>query len=184
MHRYLLGLFFVQIATVVFLVLSLDAIDQLGWLYVLLPSVLLAIATACWFSALAKQEAQGEIAAIKEQHARERESLQVDAERAKTELVRETQQEIARQVHRAHTRANFKVGATFAGTAGIGALLLFTQFMTLGLLTIATAGGALGGYLWRATREVRRERRERLLPMQIPAAEIVRKVSDARAHAP
>lgn len=183
MHRYLLGLFFVQIATITFLVLGLDSLDQLGWLYVLLPSALLAIATAFWFSALGKQDAQREIAAVKEQHARERESLQVDAERAKTDLVRKTQQEIARQVHRAHNQANFKVGATFAGTAGIGALLLFTQFMTLGLLTIAVAGGALGGYLWRATRELRHERRDRVLPMQIPAAEIVRKVSDASVRA-
>ena len=37
-----------------------------------------------------------------------------------------------------------------AGIAGLGVLLLFTQFMTLGLLAVSATGGALLGYGIRA----------------------------------
>ena len=37
-----------------------------------------------------------------------------------------------------------------AGIAGLGVLLLFTQFMTLGLLAVSAVGGALLGYGVRA----------------------------------
>ena len=33
-----------------------------------------------------------------------------------------------------------------AGIAGLGVVLLFTQFMTLGLLAVSATGGALLGY--------------------------------------
>jgi hypothetical protein len=46
-------------------------------------------------------------------------------------------------------RANIKIGLAFAGAAGLGGLLILTQFMTLGWLTLAAAGGGLGGYLLR-----------------------------------
>ena len=36
------------------------------------------------------------------------------------------------------------------GIAGLGVLLLFTQFMTLGLLAVSATGGALLGYGIRA----------------------------------
>lgn len=57
------------------------------------------------------------------------------------------------EVRRTSTQANIKVGMAFAGAAGIGGLLLLTQFMTLGLLMLTTAGGALGGYVVRIRQE-------------------------------
>jgi len=69
---------------------------------------------------------------------------------AKTRLVKKTQQQIARESKIAHSKANFKVGAAFSGTIAFGGLMLLTELLTLGLLTMSTAGGALGGYLWRA----------------------------------
>ncbi len=51
-------------------------------------------------------------------------------------------------------RANLKVGLAFMAVSGLGVLMLVTNMLTLGLLTITTAGGALGGYLlrWRQSR--------------------------------
>ena len=97
-------------------------------------------------------EAKDEVNIATAEHAREREQLQLNAERAKTRLVKKTQQQIARESKITHSKANFKVGAVFSGAIGFGALMLLTELITLGLLTMSTAGGALGGYLWRATK--------------------------------
>ena len=40
-----------------------------------------------------------------------------------------------------------------AGVVGFGAILLFTQFVTVGLLVLTTGGGAIAGYLARARQE-------------------------------
>ena len=53
---------------------------------------------------------------------------------------------------RAHVKADFKVGVAFAGMLGIGALFLFAQMMTAGLLAISATVGAMGGYYWRGKR--------------------------------
>ena len=39
------------------------------------------------------------------------------------------------------------------GTLGLGGVMLLTQFVTLGLVTLTLGGGVLGGYVWRARRD-------------------------------
>jgi len=125
----------------------------IGWLSLLIPLLVIGFFAAFWFSSLAKHQIKDEITAAASQHAREKEKLQINAERAKTRLVKKTQQQIAREGQLAHSKANFKVGAAFAGTIALGGLMLITELLTLGLLTMSTAGGALGGYLFRAKKE-------------------------------
>ncbi len=48
------------------------------------------------------------------------------------------------------TRSTLKTGLALAGVAGLGVILLFTQFMTLGLLAVSATGGAILGYGFRA----------------------------------
>ena len=55
-----------------------------------------------------------------------------------------------RETRRARNQSKLKMGASMAGIAGLGVVLIFTQFMTLGLLAISTAGGAMLGYGYRA----------------------------------
>jgi hypothetical protein len=43
-----------------------------------------------------------------------------------------------------------KLAAGLAGLAAAGVVLVFTQFMTLGLLALSLGGGALLGYVLRA----------------------------------
>ena len=50
-------------------------------------------------------------------------------------------------------RDSIKIGGTIALAAGFGVIMLMTQFVTLGLLSLTTAGGAIGGYLARSRRE-------------------------------
>jgi hypothetical protein len=65
-----------------------------------------------------------------------------------------------REVRRSSTRANIKIGLVFAGATSLGGLLLLTQYMSLGLLTLTTVGGAFGGYVLR----IRQERGKLNLP--------------------
>ena len=64
------------------------------------------------------------------------------AEKEKTREIRESQRQILRETRRLQSRSSLKLGAALAGTAGLGVLLLFTQFMTLGLLAVSATGSA------------------------------------------
>lgn len=149
MIRFLLGILLVQIVTVALVVLAPE-LHGIAWLRLFIPLLAIACFAAFWFSSMTKHKVKDEVNSATAQHAREKEKLQLNAERAKTRLVKKTQQQIARESKIAHSKANFKVGAAFSGTIALGGLMLLTELLTLGLLTMSTAGGALGGYLWRA----------------------------------
>ncbi len=149
MLRFFLGIIAVQIATVALVLLAPD-LQGVGWLRLIVPLLVVGFFAAFWFGSLAKHKSKDDLSHLKEKHAQEREKIQLNAERAKTRMMKKTQQQIAREAKITHSKANFKVGAAFAGTIGAGALMLLTELLTLGLLTISTAGGALGGYIMRA----------------------------------
>lgn len=153
MHRYMLGIVLVQILTALLVWLGLAGSGEFEWLRVVLPCLCLAVTAGFWFQSLGRQTALSEIARIKDSHAKEREGIQVSAERAKQKVLRDAHKQITREVGRARSSANIKAGTLFVAMAGLGSLLMFTQFMTLGLVAMSTAGGALGGYLLRARRE-------------------------------
>jgi len=152
MIRFLLGILLIQISTVLLVFLAPE-LKGIGWLNLIIPLLVISFFAAVWFSSISKHQIKDEVNAAESLHAREKEKLQINAERAKTRLVKKTQQQIAREGKLAHSKANFKVGAAFAGTIALGGLMLITELLTLGLLTISTAGGALGGYLFRAKKE-------------------------------
>ena len=152
MFRFLPGILIVQIATVALVLLAPENLEGVAWLRLLIPLLVVGFFSSFWFSSIAKYKNKDDISQLQEQHAREREKLQLNAERAKTRLIKKTQQQIARESKIAHGKANFKVGAALAGVMGFGALMLLTQFLTLGIVTLTTAGGALGGYFYRGQR--------------------------------
>ena len=152
MLKYFFGIVVVQIATVALVLLAPDDLQGVAWLRLIIPLLVVSFFAAFWFGSMAKHKSKDELFQVKEQHAQEREKIQVNAERAKTRLVKKAQQQIAREAKITHSKANFKVGAAFAGAIGAGALMLLTELLTLGILTISTAGGALGGYIMRARR--------------------------------
>ena len=157
MFRYLAGILIVQIATVALVWLAPDNLHGLAWLRLLIPLLLVGVFSAFWFAAIAKHKTRDDVAQLEAEHAREREKLKVNAERAKTRLVKKTQEQIAKETKIAHGKANFKVGATLAGAMGFGASMLLTEMLTLGIMTMTTAGGALGGYLYRGYKERKRQ---------------------------
>jgi len=164
MLKFLFGIIVIQIATVALVLLAPDDLHGVAWLRLLIPLLVVSFFAAFWFGSMAKHKSKDELFQAKELHAQEREKIQVNAERAKTRLVKQAQQQIAREAKITHSKANFKVGAAFAGAIGAGALMLLTELLTLGMLTISTAGGALGGYIMRARRGSRENSRLAPIP--------------------
>lgn len=182
MFRYLAGILIVQIATVALVWLAPDNLHGLAWLRLLIPLLLVGVFSAFWFTAIAKHKTRDDVAQLQAEHAREREKLKVNAERAKTRLVKKTQEQIARETKIAHGKANFKVGATLAGAMGFGALMLLTEMLTLGMMTMTTAGGALGGYLYRGRKEHKRQLSENSI--EVKATPKLIKASKTKTQTP
>ncbi len=168
MLRFLPGILLAQAALLgVYWLLSRATIDSAQrWSIVVLFALVIALLVAFWFGALARHMNQARLDALREAHAREREKLKVNAERAKARVMRESQKRIDKETSRAHARAGFKVGAVLAGAAGFGVLMMFTQFVTVGLLALSTAGGGLAGYLARLRQERLARARQELLPRE------------------
>ena len=153
MLKYLLGILIIQAATVAMTLAAIKSADQELWLAVLLLALLIALVTAFWFSSIASHAKKDALANAKDEFSREREKLRLNAERQKTRLMRKSHEEIRKETNRAHARSSFKLGAGFIGIVAAGSLMIFSQLLTLGLLTLAVGGGALGGYLMRARQE-------------------------------
>lgn len=163
MLKFLPGILLLQALTVALVLIAPVDLENWGWLRLGIPVVIVGVLTAFWFGAAAAHQHKDELSRLQENHARERESIRINAERAKTKVMKQAHQETMQEVRRTSTQANIKVGMAFAGAAGIGGLLLLTQFMTLGLLMLTTAGGALGGYVLRIRQE---KAKPPLLPTQ------------------
>jgi len=160
MLKYLLGILIIQAATVAMTLAAIKSGDQKLWLAVLLLAMILGLVTAFWFDSIASHAKKDALANAKDEFSKEREKLRVNAERQKTRLIRKSHEEIRKETNRAHARSSFKLGAGFIGIVAAGSLMIFSQLLTLGLLTLAVGGGALGGYLMRARQEVVSRRKE------------------------
>lgn len=160
MLRYLPGIVLVQVATVALALAALKTDDRELWIAIACLALIINLVTAFWFGSITSHLKKDAVAKAREQFSQEREKLRVNAERQKSKLLKQTHAQMTKATNRAHARANFKVGAAFAGIIGAGALMMFTQFMTLGILTLATGGGALAGYLTRLRQELPTRRKQ------------------------
>jgi hypothetical protein len=150
MLRFLPGILLLQLATLGICLFIPQPIEGKAWIAVLLPIFLLGISVALWFASVAKNNTQEAVNKTKLAFAKERENIQIKAEKAKTRLIDKTHKQIASESRKTHGRANLKVSVAFAVTVGAGILMLVIEMLTFGLMTLTTAGGALGGYLVRA----------------------------------
>ena len=153
LFKFLVGILLIQgtAALLVYTALKSDHIEV--WLLLGALAVVISFLAAFWFASAAGHFRKDALARVRENFSREREQIRIKAEREKTKVIKQSHQEIAKERSRAQNKANFKVGASVATAVGLGALMLLTQFVTIGLLTLTTAGGALGGYLFRARQD-------------------------------
>lgn len=148
--KFLIGILIVQLITAVLIYISpINLDDPMSLLRLVLPLFFVALMVAFWFSSLSLHLRKDSEYKMKTQFAKEREEIKVKAEKDKHKVVKQSQKEIAREAKVTHAKANFKVGAAFAGALGVGALFIFAQFLTAGLLTLTAAGGVASGYYWR-----------------------------------
>ncbi|MGB8336168.1 MAG: hypothetical protein WCE56_16865 [Desulfobacterales bacterium] len=164
MLKFIPGILLLQVTTIALVLIAPADLQNWGWLRLAVPVLIVGFLTAFWFGSVAAHQREDKISRLKELHAKERETIRVNAERAKTKLIKQSQHKTMQEVRRSSTRANIKVGLAFAGAAALGGLLVLTQFMSLGLLTLATVGGALGGY----TLRFRQEKAKLHFPLSAP----------------
>ena len=168
MLRYLPGIVLVQVATVALVLAALKTDNRELWIAIACLALIINLVTAFWFGSITSHLKKDAVAKAREQFSQEREKLRVNAEKQKSKLLKQTHAQMTKATNRAHAKANFKVGAAFAGIIGAGALMMFTQFMTLGILTLATGGGALAGYLTRLRQELPTRKKQAPLEYQTP----------------
>lgn len=154
LFKFFIGILLIQVATGLQVMAALDSGKPQVWLLFGLLSLTLGVMAALWFVSISSHTSQDSLVRAKEDFSRERERIRVQAEQEKAKVLKQSQQQMLRERDRTHAKANMKVGASLAGVVGIGGLMLFTQFMTLGLLTITAAGGALAGYAVRMRQDI------------------------------
>lgn len=149
--KFLLGIIVLQIATTVLVVTALTSGPYLPLAGVF--ALIIGLLVALWFGSIADHITKDALVRAKERFSRERERLLATAEADKRGVIEKSHKQIVKETRRAHARANFKLGAAFAGMVSLGALMLSIQFLTIGLLILAAAGGGFVGYLVRAREE-------------------------------
>ncbi len=174
MLKFIPGILLLQVITVALVLIAPADLGNWGWLRLAIPVLIAGFLTAFWFGSIAANQRKDEISRLKEHHAKEREAIRVNAERTKTRLIKQAQRKTMQEVRRTSMRANIQIWLVLAGSIGLGGLLLLTQYMTLGLLTLSTVGGALGGYILRNRQE---KGRLNLLPKSQDPKRIIKATS-------
>ncbi len=149
MLKFIPGILLLQVITIALVLTAPADLGNWGWLRLAIPVLIAGFLTAFWFGSIAAYQRKDEISRLKEYHAKERETIRVNAERTKSKLIKQAQRKTIQEIRRSSTRANIKIWLVLAGSIGLGGLLLLTQYMSLGLLTLSTVGGAWGGYVLR-----------------------------------
>jgi diadenosine tetraphosphate (Ap4A) HIT family hydrolase len=117
-----------------------------------------ALLATLWLASLATHAARESTARASARLALERERAQARAESERVKLLADGERRVARERRRADARANRKALMGGVGLAAVGAVMVLSQFVTLGLLALSSAAGGVGGYLLRARQD--RSRRQ------------------------
>jgi len=151
--KYLIGVLFVQGVTVLLVVTAYRTdLERTGLLFLLLNLAIGAL-TAFWFTSMAAGARRRALSRAQVGFAREREKIRVRAEREKAKEVKSSRQRVSQERRGAAQGGNLKTGLVLGGAAGLGMVMVLTQFVTLGLLALTTAGGAALGYGLRARQD-------------------------------
>jgi hypothetical protein len=155
--KLFLGLVLIQVVTALLLYAwwrtgSTDAALTFGAL-----AVASALFAALWLASLARSHSAEAVLRAEGHLARERERHKRLTAEERARAVERVRRQVERETQRVRSRSNVRLYGAFAGVAGLGTLLLLTQFLSLGVLLISSSGGAVAGYLLRARQESRRQ---------------------------
>lgn len=155
--KLFLGLVLIQVVTALLLYAwwrtgSTDAALTFGAL-----AIASALFAALWLASLAGSHSAEALLRAEGHLARERERHKRLTAEERAKAVERARRQVERETQRVRNRSNVKLYGAFAGVAGLGTLLLLTQFLSLGVLLISSSGGAVAGYLLRLRQESRRQ---------------------------
>ena len=144
--KFLIGIVLLQGVTVLLVVTALKTDLTQTWPLFGALGGTVGVLVALWFTSIADSARHQSVARAKELFSREREKIRVRAEQDKAKEVKSTQRTAARSQRVAGFAISPKTGIAIGGAVGVGVAMLLAQFITLGLLTLTTAGGVVLGY--------------------------------------
>ena len=150
--KFIFGIILVQFTTAILVYLAPSELSTQSIAQIAIPLLFIAMVIAFWFNSLSAHEKKDALYKAEGNFAKEKEKIKVKAEKEKIKTMKEAQKEIVYEATRTHAKANFKVGASFAGVLAIGGLFVLAQMVTAGLLVMTATGGVIGGYYWRGKR--------------------------------
>lgn len=173
--KFLIGILLTQGATVILVVVAVKTPLEETWIFFVFLVLTMGFLATLWFTSIAGHVKKDAITRTRENFTREREKIRVQAEKEKHKIIKQSHQQIIKEKSRVQAKASFKVRAAFVGLLGLGAVMLFTQFVTLGLLTLSTAGGALAGYLIRVRQDYRnnKQKKAQQIATETPAIKVI-----------
>lgn len=153
--RFLVGIFLLQGVTGLLVYTALRTDWQTTWPLFLVLGGSIGALVALWFSAMVGADRRHAVARATERFSKEREQIRVKAEQQRTKEIRSQERLMAKAARGGGLvpGMTLKSSLVVGGAAGIGVAMLVTQFVTLGLLTLTTAGGAALGYGVRVRQE-------------------------------
>lgn len=151
--KFLTGILLVEALTALLVVAALKGTPA-TWPIAVAAALLGGTLAAMWFVSLANHASRAALAKAGEKYGRRQENALRRAEKEKEKEIRAAEKRAVRELKRARQQTSVRLGAALAGVSTVAVALLFTQFMTLGLLAVAASGGALLGYRLRARQEM------------------------------
>ncbi|MCG6896425.1 MAG: hypothetical protein LJE61_03910 [Thiocapsa sp.] len=153
--RFLIGIFLLQGVTGLLVYTALRTDWNATWPLFVLLAFSIGTLVAFWFNTIVAADRHRTVSRVSERFSKEREKIRVKAEQLRAKVGRDNARLQAKVRGRGAMGANLKTGVVVGGAVGLGVAMMLAQFVTLGLLTLTTAGGAALGY----TARVRQEKR-------------------------
>lgn len=159
--KVVIGVLLLQVVTVSLVIAALRSnLDETLPLFVLVGG-LVGFLSAMWFASIYSDGSKLAVSQAKEGFSREREKLRVKAEKEKARLMVSGEKRAAKGARGGGGAGGRGIGiglkgnTAMIGAVGVGAVLLFSQFVTLGLAALAAVGGSMVGYKVRSFQEQR-----------------------------
>ena len=157
--KVVIGVLLLQVVTVLLVIAALRSnLNETVPLFVLVGG-LVGFLSALWFSSIYSDGSKLAVSQAREGFSKEREKLRVKAEKEKARLMVSGEKRAAKDARGSGGGGvrgiGLKGNTAVVGAVGIGAVLLFSQFVTLGLAALAAVGGSMVGYKVRSFQEQR-----------------------------
>lgn len=151
LFRFLIGTLVLQALTALMTYTALQTDLAMTWPLFVALGASSGVLVTLWFESIAGRVSDKVLSRAQQRHSREREKIRLEAARQRAKLT------VKQTKIKGNAGIKLRTGLAVGGMVGVGVAMMLAQFMTLGLLTVSTAGGAALGYGVR----VRQERRLR-----------------------